>query len=121
MKKAMDENSKSFAVWGTGNPRREFLYVDDMARACIFVMNMEGDIPDLINIGTGVDITIRDLAKMIKNLLGFKGELTFDSTQQDGPIRKLMDVSRIHSLGWKHTVSLEDGLKRSIDFYLKTT
>ncbi|MCK6594622.1 MAG: NAD-dependent epimerase/dehydratase family protein, partial [Bacteriovoracaceae bacterium] len=120
MHKAKMENAPQFAVWGTGNPRREFLYVDDMAKACIHVMKIDGDIPDLINIGTGEDITIRDLAFMIKRLTGFEGELVFNPNQPDGTMKKLMDVSRIHSLGWKHEISLEEGLKRSINFYLKT-
>lgn len=120
MHKAKMENTPQFAVWGTGNPRREFLYVDDMAKACIHVMKIDGDIPDLINIGTGEDITIRDLAFMIKRLIGFEGELVFNPNQPDGTMKKLMDVSRIHSLGWKHEISLEEGLKRSINFYLKT-
>jgi GDP-L-fucose synthase len=119
MKKAMDENAPTFAVWGTGKPKREFLFVDDMARACIHVMNLEQDIPDLINIGTGEDISIRDLAYIIKELLGYRGEIIFNPNQPDGTLRKLMDVSRIHSLGWKHEVDLRTGLKRSIEFYLK--
>jgi GDP-L-fucose synthase len=119
MKKAMDENAPTFAVWGTGKPKREFLFVDDMARACIHVMNLEQDIPDLINIGTGEDISISELAFIIKELLGYQGEIIFNPNQPDGTLRKLMDVSRIHSLGWKHEVDLRTGLKRSIEFYLK--
>lgn len=119
MKMAMDNNAPQFAVWGTGNPKREFLYVDDMAAACVFVMRYEGEIPDLINIGTGEDISIRDLALKIKNILGYKGEITFNPNQPDGTIRKLLDVSRIHSMGWKHKVNLDDGLQKAIEFYLK--
>lgn len=118
MKNAIDENASSFAVWGTGNPRREFLYVDDMARACIHMMNLEGDIPDYVNIGTGEDISIRELAFMIKDILGFKGEITFNPNRPDGTLRKLLDVSRIHSLGWKHEIDLQTGLKKAVDFYL---
>lgn len=120
MHKAKIECASEFAVWGTGNPRREFLYVDDMARACIHVMKIEGSIPDLINIGTGEDITIRELAIMIKDLIGFEGTLTFNNKIADGPSQKLLDPSRIHSLGWKHEISLEEGLKRSIKFYLNS-
>lgn len=121
MYEAMKKNEPTFAVWGTGNPRREFLYVDDMAQACIHVMNMDGEkIPDLINIGTGEDISIREVAFMIKDILGYKGEITFNPNQPDGTLRKLLDVSRIHSLGWKHKVDLNTGLKKTIDFYLKT-
>lgn len=121
MKKAMDENASTFAVWGTGNPRREFLYVDDMARACIHVMNLKDNIPDLINIGTGEDISIKELAYLIKETLGYKGEITFNPDQPDGTMRKLLDVSRIHSLGWKHQVDLKSGLKKAVDFYLNKT
>jgi GDP-L-fucose synthase len=121
MKKAMDENAPTFAVWGTGNPKREFLYVDDMARACIHVMNQEGEIPDFMNIGTGEDISIKDLAFLIKDILGYKGEITFNPNQPDGTLRKLLDVSRIHALGWKHEIDLQTGLKRAIKFYLNQT
>ncbi len=117
MSEAMKNNEPSFAVWGTGNPRREFLYVDDMARACIHVMNLESNIPDLINIGTGEDISIRELAFLIKDLLAYQGEIVFNPNQPDGTLRKLMDVSRIHSLGWKHEVDLKTGLKKAIEFY----
>lgn len=120
MSEAKNKAELTFAVWGTGNPKREFLYVDDMARACIHVMNFEGEIPDLINIGTGEDISIRELALMIKELLGYKGEIVFNPNQPDGTLRKLMDVSRIHSLGWKHEIDLKTGLKKTVDFYLKT-
>ena len=121
MHQAMKNNDSTFAVWGTGNPRREFLYVDDMARACIHVMNMKRDIPDLINIGTGEDISIRELAMMIKEILGYKGEITFNPNQPDGTMKKLLDVTRIHNLGWKHEIDLQTGLKKTIDFFLKTT
>lgn len=119
MKLAMDKNEKQFAVWGSGNPRREFLYVDDMARACIHVMNYEGDVPDLINIGTGEDVTIRELAELIKEILGFKGTLIFNTNQPDGTMRKLLDVSRIQQMGWKHSVSLRTGLEMTIASFLK--
>lgn len=118
MKKAIDENAATFEVWGSGKPRREFLYVDDMARACIFVMEHEGEIPDLVNIGTGEDISIGELAFMIKNIMGFKGEIVFNTNQPDGTMRKLLDISRIKAMGWSPKVSLEDGLKSAIDFYL---
>lgn len=121
MKLAIDNNDKQFAVWGSGNPRREFLYVDDMARACIHVMNYEGDVPDLINIGTGEDVTIRELAEQIKEILGYKGELIFNTNQPDGTMRKLLDVSRIHQMGWKHRVTLRSGLEMTIASFLKCT
>lgn len=118
MSEAKKNGESTFAVWGTGNPRREFLYVDDMARACIHVMNLEGNIPDLINIGTGEDISIRELAFLIKDLLEYKGDIVFNPNQPDGTLRKLMDVSRIHSLGWRHEIALQTGLKKTIEFYL---
>ena len=121
MKLAMDKNEKQFAIWGSGNPRREFLYVDDMARACIHVMNYEGDVPDLINIGTGEDVTIRELAEQIKEILGYNGELIFNTNQPDGTMRKLLDVSRIQQMGWKHSVSLRTGLEMTIASFLKGT
>ena len=92
-----------------------------MAKACIHVMNMNTEeVPDLLNIGTGEDISIKDLAMMIKDLLGYKGEIVFNLNQPDGTLRKLMDVSRIHSLGWKHEIDLKTGLEKTIKFYLKT-
>jgi GDP-L-fucose synthase len=120
MTKAMDEKASEFVVWGTGYPKREFLYVDDMAKACVHVMQYQGEIPDLINIGTGEDVTIRELAEKIKKLLGFKGNLVFNPDRPDGPMRKLLDVSRIHAMGWKHEISLDEGLKRTIEFYLES-
>lgn len=120
MKEAMDKGEKTFAVWGTGKPRREFLYVDDMARACIFVMEYEGEVPYWMNIGTGEDISIGELAAMIKDILGFKGELTFNPNQPDGMMRKLLDVSKIKSLGWKPEVDLQTGLKKAVEFYLNS-
>lgn len=119
MKKTIDENAATFEVWGSGKPRREFLYVDDMARACIFVMEHKGDIPDLINIGTGEDISIGEVAQMIKKIMGYKGDIVFNTNQPDGTMRKLLDISRIKEMGWKPEISLEEGLKRAIEFYLK--
>lgn len=118
MRQAIQDNDSEFVVWGTGTPKREFLYVEDMAKACLHVMEYNGEIPDLINIGTGEDISIRELAEKIQVLLGFKGKLVFSSNQPDGTMRKLLGVSRIHSMGWKHQVSLDDGLKRTVNFYL---
>ena len=117
MSEAIKNNNPTFEVWGTGTPRREFLHVDDMANACIHVMNLEGDIPDLINIGTGEDISIRELALMIKDFMGYKGEIIFNSNMPDGPAQKLLDVSRIHSLGWRHKIDLKTGLQKTIQFY----
>jgi len=119
---AKARNEKQVVVWGTGTPRREFLYSDDLAEACIFLLQLgddrfetllSNDQPPLVNIGVGEDITIRGLAELICRLLGYDGELIFDTTQPDGTPRKLLDVSRIHSLGWKHSTSLEDGIRRT--------
>ncbi len=97
-------------VWGTGTPRREFMYSDDMVEACIFLMNnYYGD--KIVNIGTGEDITIRELANLIAEVVGYKGEIRWDTTKPDGAPRKLLDVSFLQSLGWKHKTSLKDGLR----------
>jgi GDP-L-fucose synthase len=111
----------TIALWGSGSPYREFLYVDDMADACVFVMN-NVDFTDLrpegrkvinthINIGTGHDLTIRQLAELIKSMVGFEGQLNWDSSKPDGTFRKLLDVSKINRLGWKEKISMEEGLK----------
>jgi GDP-L-fucose synthase len=109
-------------VWGTGTPRRELLYSDDLAQACCFLMNLDDaafgsllvdDKPPLINIGTGEDVTIRELAETVARVVGFRGSLIFDTTKPDGTPRKLMDVSLLHSLGWHHTTGLEQGIQRT--------
>jgi GDP-L-fucose synthase len=123
IRKAMQakaEGRRQLEVWGTGTPRREFLYSDDLADACIHLMNLSdqdyesllsGDQPPLINIGTGVDQTIRELAELIGRVMEFDCELVFDTTKQDGTPRKLLDVSRIEQLGWRAATSLEDGIR----------
>lgn len=107
-------------VWGTGTPKREFMYVDDMADACVFLMEniTAQDIGELINIGTGEDCSIRELAELIKTTVDFKGEIDFDPTKPDGTPRKLLDVSRLHKLGWKHKTSLEAGLRKTYEDFL---
>jgi GDP-L-fucose synthase len=109
-------------VWGTGTPKRELLYSDDLAHACSFLMNLDeprfsslltADAPPLINIGTGEDVTIRELAETVARVLEFNGDLVFDATKPDGTPRKLMDVSRLHNLGWHHSTQLEDGIRRA--------
>ncbi|MET0571947.1 MAG: GDP-L-fucose synthase [Pedobacter agri] len=97
-------------VWGSGTPLREFLFADDLADACYFLMQ-NYDEPNLINIGTGHDLTIKDLALLIKDVLGFEGELVFDTTKPDGTPRKLMDVTKLHNLGWKHQIELKEGIE----------
>ena len=104
------ENKDVVEVWGSGSPKREFLHVDDLASACYYLMlNYESS--ELVNIGTGTDVSIKELAELIKSIVGFKGELRFDSSKPDGTPRKLMDVSRLHNLGWQHQIALEDGIR----------
>lgn len=108
------EGKSVVEVWGSGKPMREFLHVDDLADATVFLMtDYEGD--DWLNIGTGEDITIKDLAILIKEVVGFEGELKFDSSKPDGTPRKLMDVSKLHHLGWKHSISLTEGVQKVYD------
>ena len=104
-------------VWGSGAPRREFLYVDDLADACIFLMERGFDGP-LINIGTGADVTIRELAETVMRVVGFPGRIVYDHTKPDGTSRKLMDSSQINRLGWKPAVALEEGVRRAYRDYL---
>lgn len=119
---AKARNEKQIIVWGTGTPRREFLYSDDLAEACTFLLQLDDGRfekllpavqPPLINVGTGEDIPIRDLAKLICDSLGYRGEIVFDPTQPDGTPRKLLDVSRMHALGWRHRTGLEEGIRRT--------
>lgn len=122
-------NENSVEIWGTGKPRREFLYSEDMADACVFLLenrdfkdtyneNQKEIINTHINIGTGMDISIKELAELIKEIIGFKGELVFNAEKPDGTMVKLTDPSKLHSLGWKHKVELEDGIKTMYEWYL---
>jgi GDP-L-fucose synthase len=119
---AIASGAKEITVWGSGTPRRELMYADDLAEACLFLMNMDEarfdpllveDEPPLINIGTGEDVTIRELAETVARVLGFKGEIVFDASKPDGTPRKLMDVKKMHDLGWHHKTSLEQGIART--------
>ncbi len=122
----MEENPtipSGVEVWGTGTPKREFLYVEDLADAIHYLMN-KVDAKDLyennlthINIGTGEDLTIAELVETIKKVVGFEGEIKYDTTKPDGTPRKLMDVSRLHALGWKHKTSLEEGIRKAYEWY----
>jgi len=119
------DGSKTVEIWGSGKPKREFLYVDDLADAIYFLLN-NIDAKDLyenkithLNICTGEDLTISELAEKIKNVVGFKGEIVYDSSKPDGTPRKLLDVSRINNLGWKHKNSLEEGLKKTYEWFLE--
>lgn len=104
-------------IWGSGTPKREFLFADDLADACCFLMQNYSD-KELINIGTGEDLAIRELALLVKNIVGFKGDLEFDISRPDGTPRKLMDVSKLHSLGWNHKIGLEEGIKLAYEDFL---
>lgn len=120
-------NASQVVVWGSGKPMREFLHVNDMAAASVHVMNLKNEIyqantqPMLshINVGTGVDCTIRELAETMKKVVGFKGDLVFDTSKPDGTPRKLMDVSRLKALGWQASISLEDGLANTYQWFLQ--
>jgi len=114
---AKNNGSKEVIIWGTGSPMREFLFADDLADACYFLMENYNE-PNLINIGTGEDLTIKDLALAVKETVGFEGALVFDTSKPDGTPRKLMDVSKLHHLGWKHKVELQEGLKLAYQDYL---
>ena len=110
--------AKYVTIWGTGSPKREFLHVDDMASACVFLMEKES-FKDIINIGSGFDLTIRELAEMICKIIGFTGELNFDTSKPDGPPRKLLDISRLQSLGWQPKFILEDGIASTYSWFLE--
>lgn len=106
---AKAKNEKTVEVWGTGSPLREFLHADDLADACFYLMQHYNE-AGLVNIGVGEDITIKDLALLVKKIVGFEGELKFDTSKPDGTPRKLMDVGKLHSFGWKHRINLEEGI-----------
>ena len=120
MYKAMQEGKTNFTVWGTGKPKREFLYVDDLAKSCVHLMNLDIIDFDYINIGTGKDIEIIEVAKMIAQELGFTGEILTDPSKPDGTPRKVLDVSKIMNKGWKPEISLREGLRKIIQFYRET-
>lgn len=113
---AKEAGRPEVVAWGTGSPRREFLHVDDLADACTFLLRMENP-PDLINIGTGTDATIKELTELVAEITGFTGRITWDATKPDGTPRKLMDVSRLTTLGWKAKTPLRDGLQRTYASY----
>lgn len=104
-------------IWGTGTPLREFMYVDDLADACVYLMNHYNE-KEFINVGTGEEVTIKELAQTVQQVVGFDGEIKFDTTKPDGTPRKLMDSSKLHGLGWRHKTSLQQGLKHAYQFYL---
>jgi GDP-L-fucose synthase len=110
-------NKPTVELWGTGTPLREFLYVDDMSDACLFLMeNYDGH--EHLNIGTGQDISIRELAEMIKGVVGYPGEIVFDASKPDGTPRKLLDISKVERIGWRPKIGLEEGLRLTYDYFL---
>jgi GDP-L-fucose synthase len=115
---AKQNNNTAVVLWGSGTPMREFLFVDDMAEAVVFAL--ENQLPDyLYNVGTGQDITIRELAATIQKIVGHSGEIIWDDTKPDGTPRKLMDVSKMHSIGWKHKINLEEGIQKTYNWFLE--
>lgn len=113
---AHERGSPEVVVWGTGKPRREFLYVDDLANAVVFLMNTY-DENSIINIGVGEDVTIAELAECVKKVVGYTGRITFDTSKPDGMPQKLLDVSKLHALGWRSTTSLEEGIRKTLEWY----
>lgn len=113
---AKENGNPSVELWGSGKPMREFLHADDLADACVYLMENYHD-STLVNIGTGVDVTIKELAETIRDTVGYQGEIVWNSEKPDGTPRKLMDVSKLHSLGWKHTIDLKEGIKMVYDEY----
>ncbi|MGM5024465.1 GDP-L-fucose synthase [Tardiphaga sp. 367_B4_N1_1] len=126
---AKESNAPEVVIWGTGTPKREFLYVDDMAEACVHVMELDSEIYDHntepmlshINVGTGEDLSIRDLAVTIGEVVGYSGRIVFDTTKPDGTPRKLMDVKRLHGLGWRARIGLREGLALAYADFLRST
>ena len=116
---AKQANAPEVVIWGTGTPKREFLHADDLADACHFLMQQYDD-AGLVNIGTGEDQTITELAEMICSTVGYRGAIVYDATKPDGTPRKLMDVSKLHSLGWKHSINLNKGLAMVYADYQKS-
>ncbi len=122
-----EKGNITVTIWGSGSPKREFLHVDDLADACLFLMNLPEETysrllampeaPALINVGTGEEVSIKELALLIKEIVGFEGRLEFDSSKPDGTPRKLCDVSRLHELGWKHRTGLREGVRSTYEWY----
>lgn len=115
---AKQNNKQEVTIWGSGTPMREFLFVDDLAEACLFLMENYNDV-ETVNIGTGKDVSIKELAETIMKIVGFEGNLIFDASKPDGAPRKLLDVSKINNLGWKHKVTLEEGIQKTLNWIQK--
>lgn len=114
---AKENNLNEVVIWGTGTPLREFLYVDDLANACVYLMNTYSG-NETVNLGTGKELSIKELAELVKKVVGFKGNITFDTTKPDGTPRKLLDVSKLEKLGWTYKTELEDGIKLAYEDFL---
>ena len=114
---AKENNKPSVTLWGTGSPKREFLFSDDLADACVFLMENYSE-EQFINIGVGEDISIKDLAELVKEIVGYAGDIEWDTSKPDGTPRKLMDVTRLHNLGWKHKIELEDGIRLALEDFV---
>jgi GDP-L-fucose synthase len=115
---AKTSSAREIVVWGSGKPRREFLHVDDLASACLFLLE-KYDSPEIINVGSGEDISVRELAELICDVVGFDGNLALDATKPDGTPRKLLDITRLRSLGWQPTIPLRGGIAQTYDWFLK--
>jgi GDP-L-fucose synthase len=115
---AKKSGAHEMLVWGSGRPRREFLNVDDLAAACLFLLE-KYDSAEIVNVGCGEDISIRELAELICEIVGFQGDLVWDATKPDGTPRKLLDVSKLHALGWRHTIGLREGIARTYEWFLQ--
>jgi len=115
---AKARKARKLSVWGSGTPRREFLHVDDLASACLFLLE-KYDSSEIINVGCGEDISIRELAELICDIVGFEGQLAWDETKPDGTPRKLLDVTRLQNLGWRPTIPLRDGIAQTYEWFLK--
>ncbi len=116
---AKERGDKQVPIWGTGSPRREFLHVDDLAEACFFLLE-NYDSPEIINIGCGEDVTIRELAETVCDVLGFEGELAFDTSKPDGTPRKLLDMSKLFGMGWRPRIPLREGIRGAYEFFLNS-
>ena len=117
---AKEANASAVTVWGTGTPRREFLHVDDLADACVYLMQNYSS-PEIVNVGWGKDISIAELADMIGSIVGFDGAIEFDKSKPDGTPRKLLDTARLSELGWTPSISLQDGIRETYEWYLEQT
>jgi len=115
---AKKTNKKEIVLWGSGKAYREFLYVDDMADACVFLMDNYNS-SEIINVGTGKDLKIRELAQLIKKIVGFTGKIVWDTSKPDGTPKKQLDVSKLFKLGWKPQISLEDGIKKEYEWFVE--